>query len=176
MNRKNLIVFPALLLGALFTLAVQAQDSRKPAAESAAASAPDPGQDKVIEKLMECLAEGLPEGWQKAWFTITEIGRKSNLAEGTTRQFEGNFFYATDPNDAKGKPLTSCGANRIIDGVLSLNNFLLPSQRRWTGVTMNFAIDGSYSAKYDYAATKPAPATSKATPKPAAKKKQETAK
>ncbi len=176
MNRKTLTAFTTLLFGALFAFAAQAQDPQKPAAESAAPSAPDPGQDKIIEKLMECLAEGLPQGWQRTWFTIAEIDRKSNLAEGTTRQFEGNFYYATDPNDTKGKALTPCGANRIVDGVLSLNDYLLPSQRRWTGVTMSFAIDGSYSAKYDYAAPKPATAAAKSAPKAPAKKKQETTK
>lgn len=183
MNRKSLNVFSALLLGALFAVAAQAQDPQKPAAEPApaAAATPGPGQEpdpKIIEGLMECLAEGLPEGWQKTWFTISEIGRSSNLAEGTTRQFEAKFFYATDPNDTKGRTLKPCGANRIVDGVIALNDYLQPSQKRWTGVTMTFFIDGRYGANYDYTVRKPAPAAApaKATAKPAAKKKLEATK
>ena len=176
MKRTSLI---ALVLGALLAFSVQAQDPQKPAAqEPAAAPAPAPGQEpdpKIIVGLMECLAEGLPEGWKKTWFVIQEISRD---VDGGTRQYEAKFFYATDPADRVGKRLEPCGTNRIVDGVLGLNAYLQPGQRRWTGVTMTFNIDGSYDAAYDYTARKPAAgaAPAKAAAKSAAKKKQEAAK
>jgi len=183
MNRKNPTALSALLFGALLAFAAQAQDPQKPAAESApaAATARAPGQEpdpRIIEGIMQCLGEGLPEGWQKTWFTINETGRNSKDATGTTRQFEAKFFYATDPKDAKGKPYRPCGANRIVDGVIALNDYLQPSQKRWTGLTMTFLIDGTYDASYDYTVRKPAPAAApaKSAAKPAAKKKQETTK
>ena len=173
----------ALALGALLSFSVQAQDPQKPAAQDPAAAAPAPGQEpdpKIIIGLMECLAEGLPEGWKKTWFVIQEISRD---VAGGTRQYEAKFFYATDPADRVGKRLEPCGMNRIVDGVLGLNDYLQPAQRRWTGVTMTFNIDGSYDAAYEYTARKPAAgapaagaAPAKAAAKPAAKKKQEAAK
>lgn len=176
MKRPSLI---ALVLGALLAFSVQAQDPQKPAPqEPAAASAPAPGQEpdpKIIIGLMECLAEGLPEGWKKTWFVIQEISRD---VDGGTRQYEAKFYYATDPADRVGKRLEPCGTNRIVDGVLGLNAYLQPGQRRWTGVTMTFNIDGSYDAAYEYTTRKPAAgaAPAKAAAKPAAKKKQEAAK
>ncbi len=171
----------ALVLGALFaallSFGAQAQAPQKPTPqEPAAAPAPAPGQEpdpKIIVGLMECLAEGLPEGWKKTWFVIQEISRD---VDGGTRQYEAKFYYATDPADRVGKRLEPCGTNRIVDGVLGLNAYLQPGQRRWTGVTMTFNIDGSYDAAYDYTVRKPAPAGAKAAPKTAAKKKQETTK
>ena len=176
--------FAALACGALLAFGVRAQDPQKPAPGAAskdpavaAATEPDP---KIVEGIMGCLAEGLPEGWKRAWFTISEVGRE---ADGTTRQFEAKFFYATDLNDRAGKPMKPCGANRIVDGVLALNNYLQPSQRRWTGVTMTFLVDGQYEATYDFTPRKPAPIVQpavkpepKAAAKPAAKKKAETPK
>ena len=180
MNRKSVTAFFALFLGALFALAAQAQDPQKPAAEPApAAAVPGPGQEpdpKIIEGIMACLGEGLPEDWKKAWFVISETGSNTRDAGGITRQFQANFFYATDPNETKGKSLKPCGANRIVDGVIALNDYLQPSQRRWTGVTMTFLVDGRYEATYDYTVHKPAPAAAKSAAKPATKKKQETTK
>ncbi len=121
------------------------------------------------------MAEGLPEGWQKTWFVISEIGRDKEGA-GATRRFEATFHYATNANDVKGREFRPCGANRIVDGVITLNDYLQPSQQRWTGVTMTFTADGNFNATYDYSVRKPAPATEKAAAKPAAKQKQETAK
>ena len=175
MNQKSLTAFVALFLGALLACAVQAQTPPKPAADAkpgAEAPLPGPGQEpdpRIIRGLMECLAEGLPEGWKKTWFVIEEISREDG---GKTRQFEATFFYATDPGDRTGKRLVPCGANRIVDGVVALNDYLQPSQKRWTGVTMTFNIDGSYEAAYDYTVRKPAPAATPAKPaaKPAAKK------
>ena len=169
--RRNLLA--AFLIGSLFALAAQAQNPQKPAVGAAPATetpSPAPGQEpdpRIIEDIVSCLAEGLPEGWKKTWFVIEEISRE---AGGATRQYEVKFFYATDPNDRTGKRLNPCGTNRIIDGVIALNDYLQPSQRRWTGVTMTFMIDGSYDAAYDYKVSTPAPATAKPAAKPAAKK------
>ena len=118
------------MLGGLLALPAQAQDPQKPAAqEPAAAPAPVPGQppdQKIIAGLMECLAEGLVEGWKKAWFEIREIRRNRD----GTRQYEAKFFYTTDFKDKVGKPFEPCGTTRIVDGVLAMNAYLQPSQRR----------------------------------------------
>src|SRR6185369_8450650 len=103
----------ALVLGAIFTTTSQAQAPQspdaKPAAEAtqepAAAAAPRPGDQpdpKIIEDLVGCLATGLTPDWKKAWFVIRETGRDKT---GKERSYEGNFFYATDVNDRKGKRL-----------------------------------------------------------------------
>ena len=171
----NRISLAAAFLGLLLGFSVQAQDP-KPAADPVPGQEPDP---RIIIGLMECLAEGLPEGWKKTWFVIQEISRETSSG---VRQYEAKFYYATDPADRVGRQLEPCGANRIVDGVVALNAYLQPAQRRWTGVTMTFNIDGSYEATYDFTVRKPAadaaPATTapKPTAKPAAKKKQETAK
>jgi hypothetical protein len=175
MTRTSLI---ALVVGGLLGFSVHAQDPQKPAARDPAAAAPVPGQEPdptIIVGLMECLAEGLPEGWKKTWFVIQQINRD---AESGVRQYEAKFYYATDPADRVGKRLDPCGANRIVDGVIALNAYLQPGQRRWAGVTMTFNIDGTYDAAYDYTVRKPDPvaAPAKAAAKPAAKKKQEAAK
>ena len=161
----------ALVPGALLAFAVQAQDPQKPAAPG---QEPDP---KIVEGIMACLGEGLPEGWKKTWFVMNEIGRSSDSA-GATRQFETTFYYATDPNDSKGRQFKPCGANRIVDGVIALNAYLQPSQRRWGGMTMTFLLDGRYEAAYDFTPRKPAPIVKPAEPKgkATAKKKSETSK
>ena len=179
MMRDSLIAF---VVAALLAFPALAQAQQKPAAQDpATASAPAPGKEpdpKIIVGIMECLGEGLPEGWKKAWFTIQEIRRN---ADGV-RQYEATFRYATDPADRTGKPFQACGATPIIDGILALNEYLQVGQRRWTGMTMTFNIDGTYDAAYDYTERKPAAgaaptaAPAKAAPKPAAKKKQESAK
>jgi hypothetical protein len=181
----------AFFLGALLAFPVQAQTPQKPAAGAAPAQepAPTPGQEpdpKIIEGIMACLGEGLPEGWKKAWFVISEVGRDT---DGARRQYEGTFFYATDPEDRKGRPFKPCGANRIVDGVLALNNYLQPSQRRWSGVTMTFLVDGRYEAAYDFTPRAAAPIkplveppaaaaapAAKPAARPAVKKKQEASK
>src|SRR5258706_14979251 len=157
--------FPLLspLLCALFAFAVQAQDPQKPA--------PGPGQEpdpKILEGIMTCLAEGLPPEWKRAWFVIHEIAPDAASA---ARRFEANFFFATDVRDRKGKRLRPCGAEPVLDGVVSLNAYLPESQRRWTGATFTFQSDGHYEASYDYSPFKPKPAT-----RPAARKKQESGK
>ena len=180
--KKNSLA--AVVLGALLAFAVQAQDPQKPAAGAAATqepAVPGPGQEpdpKIVEGIMACLGEGLPEGWKKAWFVMNEIGRSSD-AEGATRQFEATFYYATDPSDTKGKQFKPCGANRIVEGVIALNAYLQPSQRRWGGMTMTFLLDGRYEASYDFSPRKPAPIVkpaAKPAPKSTAKKKPETPK
>ena len=168
-----------LVLGGVLALPSQAQDPQKPAPyDPTVAPAPVPGQppdQKIIVGLMECLADGLVEGWKKAWFTIKEIRRNLD----GTRQYEAKFLYTTDFKDKVGKPFEPCGTARIVDGVLALNDYLQPSQRRWTGMTMTFNIDSSFDATYEFTEPKPDPADAapaKAAPKPAAKKKQETSK
>lgn len=149
----------ALLAGSILAFAVHAQEEKK--------ITPGPGQTpdpQIIESIMSCLAEGLTPDWKKAWFVIKEIDR--NQAEGT-RQFEGDFFYATSVKDRKGKPLRTCGAEQIVKGVSDLNDYLTPDQQRWTSATFIFTKeDGKYDVKYDYTPFKP---------RPAAKKKQEAA-
>ena len=182
MKRKFLA---AIAVGSLIAFAALAQTPPNPAAEAkpeaspqkdAATPAPGPGQEpdpQILQGMMRCMAEGLPANWNKAWFVISEIGRESDTS-GVRRRLEATFHFATDPKDAKGKPFKPCGANRIIDGVIALNDYLQPSQKHWLGVTMTFTADGSYKADYDFTPRKPAPA--KAATKPAAKKKQEPAK
>lgn len=172
----------ALLLGMLMAFAVQAQDAQKPAPaadeakrEPAAKPAPGPGQEpdpKILEDIFNCLAEGLTPEWKKAWFVISETGRDERSA---TRSFEAKFFFANDANDKKGKPLRTCGGEKVLDGVKALNDYLPEGQQRWTGATFTFTRDGKFEAKYDFSKPKPAAPAKKAA-KPAAKKKQETAK
>lgn len=175
MNRPCLA---AILACSLFALAAQAQDAKKsesapekPAAgaaqEAAAKPQPGPGQapdPQIIEGIMTCLAAGLTPDWKKAWFVIKEIDR--NVQEGI-REFEGDFFFATSVKDTKGKRLNTCGPENVIKGVSDLNNYLTKDQQRWTSARFTFMRDGSYDVKYDYTPFKP---------KPAAKKKQGTAK
>ncbi len=172
----------AFLACSLLAFAAHAQDAKKsdpatdkPAAaaqDPAAKPAPGPGQTpdpQIFESIMTCLAEGLTPDWKKAWFVIRETDR--NAAEGT-RQFEGDFFYATSLKDRKGKRLQTCGPEKIIQGVSDLNDYLTTEQQRWTSAVFTFTRDdGKYDVKYDYTPFKPRPAA-----KPAAKKKPEAAK
>jgi hypothetical protein len=163
----------ALLLCALIALPLHAQE--KPAAESKEAPKPAPGQEvdpAIIESIMTCLAAGLTPEWFKTWFVIRETKRN---AAGTARQFEATFFVANKPDDNKGEPLQTCGAQQILEGVGALNGYLPEKQQRWTAATFTFFRDGRYNASYDYTPVKPA-AKPAAKPKPAAKKKQEAAK
>ena len=169
----------AFLACSLLAFAAHAQDEKKsePAADKPAAAAQEPaakpaagpGQTpdpQIIEGILTCLAPGLTPDWKKAWFVIRETDR--NVAEGT-RQFEGDFFFATNIKDTRGKRLQTCGPETIIEGVSSLNDYLTAEQQRWTSATFVFLSDGKYDVKYDYTPFKP-------KPKPAAKKKQEAAK
>jgi hypothetical protein len=178
MKNRSLAAFLAC---SLLAFAAHAQDAKKsdpatdkPAAaaqEPAAKPAPGPGDTpdpQILENIVACLATGLTQDWKKAWFVIKEIDR--NAAEGT-RQFEGDFFYATDLKDRKGKRLQTCGPEKIVQGVSDLNDYLTNEQQRWTSATFTFLSDGKYDVKYDYTPFKPKPAA-----KPAAKKKQEAAK
>jgi hypothetical protein len=174
----------AFLACSLLAFAAHAQDAKKsdPAADKPAAAAqepaakpaPGPGQapdPQILENIMACLASGLTPDWKKAWFVIKEIDR--NVAEGT-RQFEADFFFATNIKETRGKRLQTCGPEKIIEGVSDLNDYLTTEQQRWTSATFTFLNDGKYDVKYDYTPFKPKPAAPAA--KPAAKKKQETAK
>ena len=176
MNRLSVCI---LLAAALLTGAAQAQDLQKPEAKPAATGAaqepaanpePGPGQEpdpRIPEGILRCLAEGLPQDWKKAWFVIVETARSR---DGATRSYAADFFFATNANDRKGKPLKPCGPEKILEGVGALNDYLPDGQRRWTSATFTFLSDGKYEAKYDYTPRKPAPS------KPATKKKQEASK
>lgn len=190
MNRSLLCAF---LVGALIAFAARAQDPKpeaKPeavpaagAAQEPAKPAPSPGQEvdqTILEGIMSCLAEGLPRGWKKAWFVVKEIDRNEQRA---MRQFEANFFYATNPTDIKGRRLKTCGAERVVEGVSALNDYLPENQQRWTAATFNFTSDGKFEAKYDFTPPAPKPAADAAAKPPAkssaktsSKKKQEAPK
>jgi len=172
----------AFLACSLLAFAAHAQDAKKsdpatdkPAAaaqEPAAKPAPGPGQTpdpQILEDIMTCLATGLSQDWKKAWFVVKETDR--NVAEGT-RQFEADFFFATNVKDRRGKRLQTCGPEKIIESVSSLNDYLTTEQQRWTSAVFTFLSDGKYDVKYDYTPFKPKAAATK----PAAKKKQEAAK
>jgi hypothetical protein len=174
MNRTLLFAFVA---GAFFVTAIQAQDAQKPEAKPAAEAKQEPGapaaprpgdppDPKIIEDFMSCLAVGLTEDWKKTWFVIRETGRDKT---GKERSYEGNFFYATDDNDRKGKRLSICGPDKILEGVGKMNGYLPANQQRWSGATFSFYRDGRFEVAYDFTPPKPAA-------KPAAKKKQEAAK
>lgn len=125
----------AFLAGSLIAFSAQGQDEKKP--EPAPGQTPDP---QIIENIMGCLAEGLTPDWEKAWFVIRETGR--NVAE-ATRQFEGDFFFATNSRDRKGKPLRTCGAERIVQAVSDLNDYLSKDKQSWTSATFTFQRDGA---------------------------------
>ena len=167
----------AFLACSLLAFAAHAQDAKKsdpatdkPAAaaqEPAAKPAPGPGQapdPQILESIMTCLAPGLSQDWKKAWFVVKEIDR--NEAE-SARQFQADFFFSTSLKDSRGKRLQTCGPEKIIESVSSLNDYLTTEQQRWTSAVFTFLSDGKYDVKYDYTPFKP---------KPAAKKKQEAAK
>ena len=173
----------AFLIASVLACAAQAQDPKKaePSADKPAAGAAQdpaakpargPGQTtdpQIIEDMFSCIAAGLTENWRKAWFVVKEIDR--NEAEGA-RQFEADFFYATNVKDNKGRRLQTCGPEQIIGGVSDLNDYLTKDQQRWTSAVFTFTREGGkFDAKYDYTPFKPKPAA-----KPAAKKKQEAAK
>ena len=167
------------ICSAIFSFAAFAQDpvkpeaeAQKPAAEAAKpetaperrpGEAPDP---KILEGLFACIAEGLPEKWEKAWIVIRQTRRS---ADGKTRSFAADFFYATNANDRKGRPLKPCGADPVLEAVGALNDYLPESQQRWTAATFSFMSDGKFEAQYDFTQHKPAPAKP-ATKKPEAKK------
>ena len=177
----------AFWLAALVACSAFAQGPAKPAAEAQTPAAeaekadtatakavpasreePDP---KIVEDLFACIAEGLPQDWKKAWFVITETRRSK---DGATRSYAADFFYAMNASDRKGKPLLPCGAEKILEGVGALNDYLPDGQRRWTRAIFTFLSDGKYDVKYDYTPRKPA--SSKPEAKPATKKKQEASK
>jgi hypothetical protein len=171
----------AVLFAVLCTPLAHAQDAQKPAAPPAAPAAPaaevqkprpvgQPADPQIIEKMFNCLAPGLPKDWKKAWFVITETDRNE---DGTSRNYEANFFFATSMNDSKGKKLLNCGADPVLEGVRSLQDYLPESQLRWTGATFTFSREAEgvkFGATYDYTPRKPAPAAAEPA-KPAAKAK-----
>jgi len=182
----NQACLAAILACSLLALPAQAQDPKKnePAAEKpAAGAAQDPGKPQrapgqtpdpaIIEGIVHCLAEGLTQDWKKAWFVISEVGRDTSAG---TREFEGNFFFATSEKDRKGMRLKTCGAEKIIQGVSDLNDYLTKDQQRWTSANFTITSDGKYDMKYDYTPFKPKPAAKSPKAKPTAKKAPEPAK
>jgi len=181
----------ALLAGSILAGAAQAQDAKKieaapaqPAAEATPAQAdkpaPGPGQTpdpKIFEDIIGCLGAGLTPDWKRAWFVIRETDR--NQAEGT-RQFEGDFYFATSEKDRKGRRLQTCGPELVIQRVSDLNDYLTMDQQRWTSAVFTFTRDGKYDVKYDYTPFKPKAAAkasgAKPAAKPAARKSAEAAK
>ena len=102
---------------------------------------------------------------------IKEVDR--NEAEGT-RQFEGDFFYATNLKDRKGMRLQTCGPEQIVKGVSDLNDYLTKEQQRWTSATFTFTGRRQVRREVRLHAVQAQAAAAPA--KPAAKKKQEPAK
>jgi|SRR5579862_1465961 len=160
-----LAVFPA----ALCALAVHAQIAPGTEAQKPKPVPGQPADPKIIENIFTCLGKGLPKNWKKTWFIIHQTGAD---ASGASREFEAEFFFATDMVDTKGKPLVPCGSAPVLEGVMALNDYLRENQRHWTGATFTFTSEGKFDANYDYAPVKPAPAApAAATPaKPAAAK------
>ena len=102
---------------------------------------PDP---KAIQQIFDCLAVGLPKDWKKAWVVMTEV-----VDTGKQRRIEGKFFYATSASDKAGRPLSTCGAAQVAQGVNALNADLPPGQRRWKQATLTFTSEGKFDLRYD---------------------------
>jgi hypothetical protein len=110
---------------------------------AAAQKQPDP---KAIQQIFDCLAVGLPKDWKKAWVVMSEV-----VDTGKQRRIEGKFFYATAASDKEGRPLSTCGAAQVAQGVNALNADLPPDQRRWKQATLTFTSEGKFDLHYDYA-------------------------
>ena len=108
---------------------------------AAAQKQPDP---KAIQQIFDCLAVGLPKDWKKAWVVMTEV-----VDTGKQRRIEGKFFYATSASDKAGRPLSTCGAAQVAQGVNALNADLPPGQRRWKQATLTFTSEGKFDLHYD---------------------------
>lgn len=144
---------------ALIALPVRAADT-KPAAKPAAKAAAKPAAGKpaakedepephvrLIQSIFSCIAGGLPKEWFAAWVTVAEIGRS---IDGKSRNFEANIRATADASDRDGVEVRPCDSQKIIEGVLNMNEFLKPEQRAWTSVAMIFGADGKFEVRYDY--------------------------
>jgi hypothetical protein len=175
-----------LFFAALCAPIAHAQNPQKPAAPqqpdakpAAEAQKPAPVPERVadpeiIKKIVACLAAGLPKDWKLTWFVVTEINHNDT---GSARQFEADFFFATNVKDKTGKPLKPCGPEPIIQAVGELNDYLPESQRRWTQATFIFAREGEFKVSYDYTPRKPGPPikpAAKSAAKKAAKKEADS--
>ena len=141
----------ALFFAALCAPAAHAQAPQKPAepqqpdakpAAEAEKPRPAPGQPadpEILGKIFACLNDGLPKDWKKTWFTVKETGSED---EDRKRHFKADFFFATDLKDSKGKKLSPCGGEPVIEGVKALNDYLPASQQGWTGATFTFTREG----------------------------------
>ena len=127
-----------LALGMLLLAASHAQQPPAPTKPEAAIDV-DP---RLIEELFGCVAPGLPPEWNRAWIIVTSVGSYDTyLAE---------FFVATAPADAKGKPLpTPCGAQEFGDFVRHLNAYLTPAQKKWRTARIQFTREGKFEIKFD---------------------------
>lgn len=163
---KRIVALLFACIGAiLIACAVHAQEAQKSA--RAPGQPPDP---RILEEIFACLAQGLPQDRKKAWFVMEEMGRGVDTAN---REFEANCFYATSMDDARGSPLTPCGAERMLEGVSALNGYLPERQRRGTGAAFSFTSEGRYDVKCDYtlrASTPVKPAIAEPAAKPATRK------
>jgi len=160
----------AVFLAALCAPAAHAQTAPGTEAQKPRPVPGQPADPKILEGIFTCLSKGLPANWKKTWFIIHQTGAD---ASGAAREFEADFFFATDMVDTKGKPLVPCGSAPVLEGVMALNDYLRENQRRWTGATFIFTSEGRFDANYDYTPVKPAPAAAPAASapaKPAAKK------
>jgi len=118
----------------------------KPAAGAESKPAADPkAEELAVEKIFGCIATGLPQEWRRAWVVITELsgGEKD-------RKFEGKFEYSVDPAGKDPKPLVTCNAREVAEGVYKLNEFLQHDKRQWKTATLVFTSDGKFEIKYDY--------------------------
>ena len=109
---------------------------------AAAQQQPDP---KAIQQIFDCLAVGLPKDWKKAWVVMSEVADV-----GKQRRIEGKFFYATSASDKEGRPLSTCGAAQVAQGVNALNADLPVEQRRWKQAKLTFTSEGKFDLHYDY--------------------------
>jgi hypothetical protein len=103
---------------------------------------PDPG---AVQEIFDCLAVGLPGDWTKAWVVVTELADA-----GKERRYESRFFYTVSAADNVGKPLLSCGAEKVAKGVYALSADLPPEQRRWKEAKLTFRREGKFDLHYDY--------------------------
>lgn len=177
MTSRLIACLAACLALATAVLPARAADTKpaaKPAAKAAAkpaAGKPAAQQDegephvRLIQSIFSCIAGGLPKDWFAAWVTVAEIGRS---IDGKSRNFEANIRATMDANDREGTEVRPCDSQKIIEGVLSMNEFLKPEQRAWTSVAMIFGADGKFEVRYDYTPVQYEKPAADAEPRPAA--------
>ena len=103
---------------------------------------PDP---KAIQEIFDCLAVGLPKDWKRAWVVVAEIADT-----GKERRFESQSFYADSSGAMAGRPLATCGAEVVAQGVIALSADLPAEQRRWKQARLTYTSEGKFDLYYDY--------------------------